>query len=114
MARTDIEELAEDGTLILRTADGEVVARLRAQPALILMAANGKPPEGLLWGERFFYRRGGEYVEGLLAPVYGSELVGAGRENENTADEGPLSAVSSDGEAARDEEKRDETRPAEE
>jgi hypothetical protein len=46
----DLKVLAERGQLTLRIKGGEVAARCVAPPALALMASNGRPPEGLLWG----------------------------------------------------------------
>lgn len=50
----DLKVLAERGQLTLRTRGGEVAARCAVTPALALMAATGHPPEGVLWGSRFF------------------------------------------------------------
>jgi hypothetical protein len=66
----DLKALAETGELVLRVKGGEVAARLKSHPALSLMAANGRPPEGIVWGSRFFFLSGeGRYVEGLLYPL---------------------------------------------
>jgi hypothetical protein len=67
----DLKALAGSGQLTLRTRDGEVAARFSVTPALSLMASNGHPPEGLLWGARFFRLTAeGRYVEGLLYPLF--------------------------------------------
>jgi hypothetical protein len=67
----DLKELAERGRLTLRARDGEVATRFSVTPALSLMTGNGHPPEGLLWGARFFRLTGeGRYVEGLLYPLF--------------------------------------------
>ena len=67
----DLRALAERGELVLRLTGGDIVARLTPPPALTLMAANGHPPEGLLWGARFFsLTPEGRYVEGLLYPLF--------------------------------------------
>jgi hypothetical protein len=67
----DLKALAERGQLTLRIKGGEVAARFAVTPALTLMAANGHPPEGLLWGARFFsLAPEGRYVEGLLYPLH--------------------------------------------
>jgi hypothetical protein len=66
----DLKALAETGELILRLKSGEVVTRLASHPALSLMAANGRQPEGIVWGSRFFFLSAeGRYVEGLLYPL---------------------------------------------
>lgn len=66
----DLKELTEQGRLVLRIRGGEVAARVSATPALALMAANGHPAEGLLWGARFFrLTPEGQYVEGFLYPL---------------------------------------------
>jgi hypothetical protein len=67
----DLKELTQEGRLTLRLRGGEVAARVAATPALALMAANGHPAEGLLWGARFFrLTPEGRYVEGLLYPLF--------------------------------------------
>lgn len=67
----DLRKLAESGQLTLRIKGGEVASRFVAPPALALMAENGHPPEGLLWGARFFsLSPEGRYVEGLLYPLF--------------------------------------------
>jgi hypothetical protein len=67
----DLKALAGSGQLTLRIKGGAVAARFSVTPALTLMAANGHPPEGLLWGARFFYLSAeGQYVEGLLYPLF--------------------------------------------
>jgi hypothetical protein len=67
----DLKALAERGQLTLRIQGGEVAARFAVTPALSLMTANGHPPEGLLWGARFFsLTNDGQYVEGLLYPLF--------------------------------------------
>lgn len=67
----DLKALAERGQLTLRIRGGEVAARFAVTPALALMTANGHPPEGLLWGSRFFHLTAeGRYVEGLLYPLF--------------------------------------------
>ena len=66
----DLKELTESGRLVLRNRGGEVAARVAGTPALALMAANGHPAEGLLWGARFFRLTAeGRYVEGFLYPL---------------------------------------------
>ena len=66
----DLKALAETGELILRVKGGDVAARLATHPALSLMAANGRAPEGIVWGSRFFFLSAeGQYVEGLLYPL---------------------------------------------
>lgn len=66
----DLKALAEDRQLVLRLKSGEVAARHAAPLVLELMAANGRPPEGLVWGNRFFsLTPEGQYVEGLLYPL---------------------------------------------
>jgi hypothetical protein len=66
----DLKELTGQGRLVLRTRGGEVAARVSGTPALALMAANGHPAEGLLWGARFFrLTPEGRYVEGFLYPL---------------------------------------------
>jgi hypothetical protein len=66
----DLKALAETGELTLRVKGGEVAARLKSHPALSLMAANGRAPEGIVWGSRFFSLSAeGRYVEGLLYPL---------------------------------------------
>jgi hypothetical protein len=66
----DLKALAERGQLTLRVKGGEVAARFVAPPALALMAANGHPPEGIVWGTRWFHLTPeGRYVEGLLYPL---------------------------------------------
>ncbi|HEX8352876.1 MAG TPA: hypothetical protein VF611_08255 [Pyrinomonadaceae bacterium] len=66
----DLKELTERGRLTLRTRGGEVAAHVSGTPALALMAANGHPAEGLLWGARFFrLTPEGRYVEGFLYPL---------------------------------------------
>lgn len=72
----DMRTLVERGELILRVQTGEVAARLRPHPALPLMAANGFAPEGLVWGQRFFFLSGeGEYREGMLYPLLDPEVM---------------------------------------
>ena len=67
----DLKELAERGQLTLRIKGGEVAARFAVTPALALMAASGRLPEGFLWGGRFFHLTAeGRYVEGLLYPLF--------------------------------------------
>jgi hypothetical protein len=67
----DLKELAERGQVTLRGRGGEVAARFAVTPALALMAANGRPAEGLLWGARFFrLTPEGSYVEGFLYPLF--------------------------------------------
>lgn len=66
----DLKALAERGQLTLRIRGGGVAARFAAPPALALMATNGHPPEGIVWGTRFFHLSPeGQYVEGLLYPL---------------------------------------------
>ena len=73
----DLRVLAERGELVLRTKGGDVAARLVAPPALSLMAANGRPPEGLAWGERYFTLTSeGSYVEGLLYVLLSPRVIG--------------------------------------
>lgn len=73
----DLRTLAERGELVLRTRGGEVAARVVAPPALSVMAANGHPPEGLAWGERYFsLTPDGRYVEGLLYVLLGPRVIG--------------------------------------
>ena len=73
----DLRTLVERGELILRTKGGEVAARLVAPPALSVMAGNGRPPEGLAWGERYFSLSAeGSYVEGLLYVLLGPRVIG--------------------------------------
>jgi hypothetical protein len=73
----DLRVLAERGELIVRVRGGEVAARLVAPPALSLMAANGHPPEGLAWGERYFsLTPDGSYVEGLLYVLLSPRVIG--------------------------------------
>jgi hypothetical protein len=72
----DLKALAERGQLTLRIKGGEVAARFSVTPALALMAANGHPPEGLVWGARFFHLTPeGRYVEGLLYPLLATGAV---------------------------------------
>jgi hypothetical protein len=67
----DLKALAERGQLTLRIKGGEVAARFSVTPALALMAAAGQLPEGFLWGGRFFSLTAeGQYVEGLLYPLF--------------------------------------------
>lgn len=66
----DMKELTEQGRLVLRTRRGDVAARVAGTPALALMAANGHPAEGILFGARFFrLSEEGRYVEGILYPL---------------------------------------------
>jgi hypothetical protein len=66
----DLKALADTGELTLRLKSGEVVTRLASHPALSLMVANGRAPEGIVWGSRFFFLSAeGQYVEGLLYPL---------------------------------------------
>jgi hypothetical protein len=66
----DLKALAETGELILRVKGGGMAARMKSHPALSLMAANGRAPEGIVWGSRFFFLTSeGQYVEGLLYPL---------------------------------------------
>lgn len=75
----DLRTLAERGELVLRTRGGDVAARLVAPPALSLMAANGRAPEGVAWGERYFsLTPEGQYVEGLLYVLLSPRVIGGG------------------------------------
>jgi hypothetical protein len=67
----DLKALAERRQLTLRLKGGEVAARFAAPPALALMAADARPPEGLMWGARFFLlSAAGSYVEAQLYPLF--------------------------------------------
>jgi hypothetical protein len=67
----DLKALAERRQITLRLKGGEVVARFAVTPALALMAAGGRPPEGLMWGARFFLlSAAGRYVEAQLYPLF--------------------------------------------
>jgi hypothetical protein len=66
----DLKALTERGQLILRLKSGAVAERYEAPLVLSIMAANGRLPEGLVWGNRFFSLTAeGQYVEGLLYPL---------------------------------------------
>lgn len=56
----------------LRTMDGGLVVELDFERDVVIymMTRNGKPPEAIVWGERFFVRSADDrrvYVEGFAA-----------------------------------------------
>ena len=88
----DLKTLTRTGELILRVRDGSIAARLAPHPALTLMASTGRPPEGLLWGDRFFgLTPEGQYVEGLLYPLPQLRVLPSAAEDDAWARHFPLS-----------------------
>jgi hypothetical protein len=72
----DMKNLVEKGELTLRLKSGEVVARLAPDFALPIMAANGAPPDALMWGARFFLlSETGQYVEGMIFPLLSAKVL---------------------------------------